>query len=118
MICSSDNDFAQCVCGDKVVVLNRIKRHTLNEVGVAEKFASSPNGFLNIWLWWETRPMGIPGLPGFGLKATAALICRYSRMESVPVTDEPWDGIQIRGQNRPARFWHRATGVVTVAFPI
>jgi hypothetical protein len=42
VICSRDNDFAQCVCGDKVVVLNRIKRHTLNEVGVAEKFGVIP----------------------------------------------------------------------------
>lgn len=47
--------------------------------------------------------MGIPGLPGFGPKATAAVICRYGRMESIPVTDEPWDGIQIRGQKMVLR---------------
>ena len=113
MICSRDNDFAQCVCGDKVVVLNRIKRHTLDEVGVAEKFGVIPERLPEHLALVGDTSDGDSRATRIRPKATAAVICRYGRMESIPVTDEPWDGIQIRGQNRPARCWHRATGVVS-----
>ena len=100
VICSSDNDFAQCVRGDKVVVLNRIKRHTLNEVGVAEKFGVIPERIPEYLALVGDKSDGIPGLPGFGPKAAAAVIRRYGRMESIPVAEEPWDEVQIRGQER------------------
>ena len=40
VICSPDKDMAQCVQGDRVVCLDRMREKVMNEAGVMEKFGA------------------------------------------------------------------------------
>jgi 5'-3' exonuclease len=42
VICSPDKDLCQCVVGDKVVTLDRMRRRQLDHAGVVEKFGVPP----------------------------------------------------------------------------
>lgn len=97
VICSSDNDFAQCVRNDRIVLYNRIKRVVLNEAGVLEKFGVPPER-IPAWLALVgDKSDGIPGIPGFGPKATSAVLRRFGRMEDIPIEPEAWADLDIRG---------------------
>ena len=47
VICSSDNDFAQCVRGERVILLNRIKRERTGEAGWLPSSGSVPGSSRN-----------------------------------------------------------------------
>ncbi|MEE2658587.1 MAG: 5'-3' exonuclease H3TH domain-containing protein [Candidatus Latescibacterota bacterium] len=96
VICSSDNDFAQCVRGQRVVVLNRIKNIRTDESGVLEKFGVLPERIPEYFALVGDKSDGIPGVPGFGKKSAAAVIQRYGRMEDFPASGELWD-VEVRG---------------------
>ncbi len=49
-LCSPDKDLAQCVCGQRVVMLDRLRDRLIDEQGVADK--------------WGVPPSSIPRLPG------------------------------------------------------
>jgi 5'-3' exonuclease len=99
VICSSDNDFAQCVRGERIVVLNRIKRQILDEFGVADRFGVTPERIPEYLALVGDKS---DGLPGFGPKAAAAVICRYGAMERIPIDETPWD-LEVRGKERLQR---------------
>ena len=99
VICSNDNDFAQCVRGDHIVRLNRITKETWNEESVVAKFGVTP-GLIPEYLALVGDPSdGIPGIPGFGEKSAAALITRYGRLEEVPRKGEEWD-VEVRSKTK------------------
>ena len=103
VICSSDNDFAQCVRDERVVLLNRIKRERTNEAGVVAKFGVGP-GFIPEYLSLVGDPSdGIPGIPGFGPKSAAAAISRFGRLEDFPEDPAEWESLEVRGRQKLAR---------------
>lgn len=97
VICSSDNDFAQCVRGERIVLYNRIRRVMLDEAAVLEKFGVPPER-IPAWLALVgDKSDGIPGIPGFGPKATAAVLRRFGRMEDIPLELSAWADLDVRG---------------------
>ena len=103
VICSSDNDFAQCVRGERVVLLNRIKRERTDEAGVIAKFGVGP-GFIPEYLSLVGDPSdGIPGIAGFGRKSAAAAISRFGRLEDFPEDPAEWESLEVRGRQKLAR---------------
>ncbi|MDA0337673.1 MAG: flap endonuclease [bacterium] len=102
VICSSDNDFAQCVRGDRVVLYNRIKRVMLNEAGVLGKFGVPPERIPEWLALVGDKSDGIPGIPGFGPKAAAAVLRRFGRMEDIPLTSAAWQELDVRGRDKLA----------------
>ena len=44
---------------------------------------------------------GIPGIPGFGPRTTAAVIRRFGAMEEIPVDVDEWE-VEVRGKERLA----------------
>ena len=96
VICSPDKDLAQCVRGERVVCLDRMRRKTLDERGVVAKFgvraASIPTGSR----WSATAPTAIPALPRWGAKSAAARARRYEHLEAIP------DGRREHGASRCA----------------
>jgi len=97
VICSSDNDFAQCVRGERIVLYNRIRRVMLDEAAVLEKFGVPPER-IPAWLALVgDKSDGIPGIPGFGPKATAAVLRRFGRMEDIPLEVSGWADLDVRG---------------------
>jgi len=101
VICSNDNDFAQCIRGDRIVRLNRITKETWNEADVVSKFGVPPSLIPEYFALVGDPSDGIPGIPGFGPKSAAALIGRYGRLENVPSDPEAWE-VDVRGKAKLA----------------
>ncbi|MBT6145557.1 MAG: flap endonuclease [Gemmatimonadetes bacterium] len=102
VICSSDNDFAQCVRGERVVLYNRIRRVLLNEAGVLQKFGVPPERIPGWLALVGDKSDGIPGIPGFGPKAAAAVLRHFGRMENIPLDIAAWQELNIRGREKLA----------------
>lgn len=96
VICSADNDFAQCVRGDRVVVWNRIRDRWWAESDVVQKFGVAPQRIPDYLALVGDRSDGIPGLPGFGSRGAAQLINRFGRIEDIPAKAADWD-VDVRG---------------------
>ena len=88
LICSPDKDLAQCVTGDRVVLVDRIRKTTLDEAGVALKFGVPPRCIADLLALTGDTADGVPGLAGFGEKSAAALLRKYGSVEAIP--DGPW----------------------------
>ena len=95
LICSPDKDLGQLVEGDRVVCLDRRRELMIDEPGVVAKFGVPPVSIPDLLALTGDTADGIPGLPRWGAKTTAAVLSRYVRLESIPL-DDPWD-IKVRG---------------------
>lgn len=96
VLCSPDKDLAQCVSTDRVVMLDRKNRRTLNEDAVVEKFGVEPASIPDYLALVGDAADGIPGVPKWGAKSTATVLARYGHLESIPDDESAWD-VQVRG---------------------
>jgi 5'-3' exonuclease len=96
LICSPDKDLAQCVIGDKIVTLDRIRRTVRNHTGVVEKFGVEPESIPDYLALVGDTADGIPGLPRWGAKSTATVLAHYRHIEDIPDDDSQW-AIKVRG---------------------
>lgn len=101
VILSPDKDLAQCVEGERVVTFNRRDRIRFDERAVIEKFGVLPRSIPDYLALVGDSSDGIPGLPGWGAKSTAAVLARYVHLEAIPPSSEDWD-VQVRGASRLA----------------
>jgi 5'-3' exonuclease len=90
VLCTPDKDLAQCVCGTRVVQLNRRTRVTYDEPGVIEKFGVSPVSIPDYLALVGDAADGYPGLQGWGAKSTAAVLAKYLHLESIPEDHREW----------------------------
>lgn len=95
-LCSPDKDLGQCVTGDKVVMLDRRRKIELNEQGVEEKFGVPPASIPDWLALVGDSADGIPGLPRWGAKSSAAVLQRYKKIEFIPASADEWD-LKVRG---------------------
>jgi 5'-3' exonuclease len=96
VICSPDKDLAQCVRGERVVTLDRIRGRWLDEQGVTLKFGVPPASIPDWLALVGDDADGIPGVPRWGAKSAAALLARYGRLEAIPEWERDWD-VSVRG---------------------
>lgn len=96
VMCSPDKDLAQLVSGNRVVMLDRRKGEIMDESGVVEKFGVPPSAIPDYLALVGDSADGIPGLPRWGTRSTAAVLTRYGRMEDIPSHAGDWD-IRLRG---------------------
>ena len=96
VICSPDKDLAQMVRGDSVVCYDRRRAKVMNEAGVVEKFGVSPRSIPDLLALTGDAADGIPGIPKWGAKTSAALLARYGHIDDIPQESADWD-IQVRG---------------------
>jgi 5'-3' exonuclease len=101
VICSTDNDFNQCVRGDEVVVLDRIRKVVTNEAAVRARYGVAPQQLPDLFALIGDRSDGIPGVPGWGLQSAAALLQHYGRVADIPLDPERWV-VPVRGRDRLA----------------
>jgi 5'-3' exonuclease len=101
VICSTDKDVAQCVDGDRVILLDRIRKRFANEQGVIEKFGVGPALIPELLGLVGDPADGLPGVPGFGPKTAATLLNRYGRIEEIPDDHRQWQ-VKVRGPERLA----------------
>ena len=105
VICATDNDFAQCVQGDRVVMLDRIRRRVTNAAGVVERFGVDPDQIPDLFALVGDRSDGLPGVPGWGRASAAAVLRRYRRLEDIPADPSTW-AVTVRGSTRLAASLH------------
>ncbi len=90
VICTPDKDLAQCVRGTRIVQLNRRTRVILDEEGVLRKFGVSPASIPDYLALVGDTADGYPGLPGWGAKSTAAVLAKFTHIESIPADWREW----------------------------
>ncbi|PYX82976.1 MAG: flap endonuclease [Acidobacteria bacterium] len=90
IICSPDKDLAQCVCGSRIVQLNRRMRVTLDESAIVQKFGVSPVSIPDYLALVGDAADGYPGLSGWGAKSSAAVLAKFLHLESIPKDCGEW----------------------------
>ena len=98
VICSPDKDLAQMVRGRQVVCVDRRRNITYDEDGVREKFGVSPESIPDYLGLVGDSADGIPGIPRWGTKTAASILCRYIHIEAIPDDPSEWE-MQLRGAN-------------------
>ena len=99
IICTPDKDLSQCVVGERIVQLDRRKRETRNEPGVVARFGVGPKSIPDYLALVGDTADGFPGIPGWGEKASGALLGRYRHLEQIPPSPSTWD-VPVRGAAR------------------
>ena len=99
IICTPDKDLSQCVVGERIVQLDRRKRETRNEAGVVARFGVGPKSIPDYLALVGDSADGFPGIPGWGEKASGALLGRYRHLEQIPSSPGAWD-VPVRGAAR------------------
>lgn len=89
-ICTPDKDLAQCVCGTRIVQLNRRTRVTFDEAGIVAKFGIVPASIPDYLALVGDTADGYPGLEGWGAKSSAAVLAKYRHLESIPADPRDW----------------------------
>jgi 5'-3' exonuclease len=101
VICTTDNDLCQCVSGERVVLLDRVRDVVTDENGVRAKFGVAPEQIPDLFGLIGDRSDGIAGVPGWGKVTASALLDRYRRIEDIPDDPGQWD-VAVRGRDRLA----------------
>lgn len=99
LLCSPDKDLAQCVSGDRVVMLDRRSGKVTNAGGVVEKFGVPPSSIPDYLALVGDSSDGYPGLPGWGAKSAAAVLGRFKTLEKIPKSVADW-GVPLRGAEK------------------
>ncbi len=89
-ICTPDKDLGQCVTGTRVVQLDRRRNVVRDETGVVEKFGVKPESIPDYLAVVGDSADGFPGIPGWGVKAAAAVLSHYGHLEHVPKDWHEW----------------------------
>ena len=104
-ILTPDKDLGQCVTGNRVVLVDRIRKRVIDEDGVYAKHGCPPASIPDWLALVGDSADGIPGVPGFGAKTAAALLTRYGTVEAIPRVSAHWD-VKLRGAMRLAATLH------------
>jgi 5'-3' exonuclease len=96
VICSPDKDLAQCVRGERVVCLDRMRRKILDEAGVVTKFGVGPDSIPDWLALVGDAADGYPGIPRWGAKSAAAVLGEYLHLEAIPRDVRDWR-VKVRG---------------------
>ncbi|MFN2572781.1 MAG: 5'-3' exonuclease H3TH domain-containing protein [Gemmatimonadales bacterium] len=101
IICTPDKDLSQGVVGERVVQLDRRKRELRDERGVVARFGVGPESIPDYLALVGDTADGFPGVPGWGEKASGAVLRRYVHLERIPTSAAQWE-VPVRGAARLA----------------
>lgn len=100
-ILTPDKDLGQCVTGNRVVQVDRMRRRLIDEDGVLAKNGVPPASIPDWLALVGDTADGIPGVPGFGPKTAATLLTHYGTLERIPERAAHWE-VTVRGGMRLA----------------
>lgn len=83
-IWTPDKDLAQCVCGDRVVQIDRRAKAIRDEKAIIKKFGVSPVLIPDFLALVGDSADGYPGIAGIGEVGAAKLLNEYGPIESFP----------------------------------
>jgi len=100
-ILSPDKDFGQCVDGERVVMVDRIRDKVTDEAAFRARRGIAP-GSLADWLALVGDDAdGIPGIQGFGEATASSLLAAYHHLEHIPADAKSWK-VRLRGADQLA----------------
>ena len=126
VICTPDKDLSQCVSGQRIVQLDRRKREQRDERGVVARFGVGPASIPDYLALVGDSADGYPGIPGWGEKASGALLGRYAHLERIPAKATDWT-VPVRGaarlsavleENRPLALLFRTLATLRTDVPV
>jgi 5'-3' exonuclease len=100
-ILSPDKDLTQCIRGQSVVLVDRIRRRVIDEEAVVAQFGVPPSLIADRLALTGDTADGIPGLAGFGAKTAAALLATFGPLEKIPDSAKSWPKA-VRGADKLA----------------
>jgi 5'-3' exonuclease len=83
-IWTPDKDVAQCVVGDRVVMVDRRAKAIRGADGVREKFGVPPGQIADYLALVGDAQDGYPGIAGIGAQTAARLLNKYGSIETFP----------------------------------
>ena len=100
LIHTADKDLLQCLTPDNKITQydRRHEKHYLYK-DVSKKFGVDPESIPDYLALVGDKSDCIPGLPGFGPKASSTLLQKYKFIENIPKEIGLWD-ISLRGAER------------------
>ena len=90
VICSPDKDLLQCVSGERIVCLDRMRERLAAEADVIERFGVSPRSIPDFLALVGDSADGIPGVPRWGKKSAGVVLAAYGELERIPADDKDW----------------------------
>ena len=100
-ILTPDKDLGQCVTGNRVVQVDRMRGREIDEDGVRLRNGCDPASIPDWLALVGDTADGIPGVPGFGAKTAATLLTKHRAVEAIPDHPAQWD-VKVRGAARLA----------------
>jgi len=100
-ILTPDKDLGQCIRGERVVQIDRMRNKLVDEAALRARRGVGPESIADLLALTGDTADGIPGIPGFGEKTSAALLARWIHIEAIPDDPRKWD-VAVRGADRLA----------------
>ncbi len=100
-ILSPDKDFGQCLDGERVVQIDRIRRKLIDEKWLRALRGFGPASVPDWLALVGDTADGFPGIAGFGDKSASALLAKFEHVEAVPDDWRAWPD-RLRGRERLA----------------
>ena len=103
-IMTPDKDLGQCVRGQQIVQVDRMRQRVIDEDGVRAGWGVAPRSIPDLLALMGDTADGIPGIAGFGAKTAALLLAHYGSVEAIPDDARAWlaAGLNVRGSDRLA----------------
>jgi 5'-3' exonuclease len=89
-ILTPDKDLGQCLVGNRVVLVDRMRGRVIDEPALLEARGIRPASVPDYLALVGDDADGIPGIPGFGSKSAAALLREYDHLENIPPRASDW----------------------------
>ncbi|MBI1814434.1 MAG: flap endonuclease [Deltaproteobacteria bacterium] len=90
VILSPDKDLMQCVVGQHVVTYDRVRQKRYDDSAVRAKFGVEPSSIPDLLALVGDSADGIPGIQGWGMKSTAAVLSVYRTIDAIPLDAREW----------------------------
>jgi 5'-3' exonuclease len=101
-ILTPDKDLGQCLDGERVVLVDRIRGKVVDEAALLARRGIRPESVPDFLALVGDDADGIPGVRGFGEKTAAALLAAHLHLEGIPADATRWPA-GIRGAAQLAR---------------
>ncbi len=101
-ILTPDKDLGQCLSGERVVQVDRMRQKLITEASQKTDKGLSPSSVPDFLALVGDTADGIPGLDGWGEKGAAAVLGAYPHLEDIPDLPYQWT-VKPRGAEKLAQ---------------
>ena len=101
-ILTPDKDLGQCLVGQRVVQVDRMRQRVIDEDALLAARGVKPASIPDWLALTGDDADGVPGVPGFGAKSAAAVLAKFEHLENIPDDPRAWPPA-VRGAERLAR---------------